>query len=74
LCGIATKNFIKLYYIPRALPKLNDLKYEMMPSETRLTNGIFLAGDTQLNASLNAAMISGERAALGVIESIRTAI
>ncbi|MDA9057230.1 FAD-dependent oxidoreductase [Flavobacteriaceae bacterium] len=74
LCGITTKSFIKLYYIPRALPKLNDLKYEMMPSETRLTNGIFLAGDTQLNASLNAAMISGERAALGVIESIRTAI
>jgi len=70
LCGITTINFIKLYSIPMALPKLEDLKYEMMPSETRLTNGLFLAGDTQLNASLNAAMISGERAALGVIESI----
>ncbi|AOR29661.1 oxidoreductase [Formosa sp. Hel1_33_131] len=70
LCGITTMNFIKLYSIPMALPKLKDLKYEMMPSETRLTNGLFLAGDTQLNASLNAAMISGERAALGVIESI----
>ncbi len=70
LCGITTTNFIKLYSIPMALPKLEDLKYEMMPSETRLTNGLFLAGDTQLNASLNAAMISGERAALGVIESI----
>ena len=32
-----------------ALPKLNDLKYEMLPSETRLTNGLFLAGDTLLN-------------------------
>mgnify|MGYP000998771388 CR=1 FL=1 len=74
MCGITIINFIKLYSIPMALPKLEDLKYEMMPSETRLTNGIFLAGDTQLNASLNAAMISGERAALGVIESIRTAI
>jgi len=70
LCGITTTNFIKLYSIPMALPKLEDLKYEMMPSETRLTNGLFLAGDTQLNGSLNAAMISGERAALGVIESI----
>ena len=69
-----TTDFIKLYSIPRALPKLRGLKYEMMPSETRLTNGIFLAGDTQLNASLNAAMISGERAALGVIESMTAAI
>ena len=70
LCGITTMSFIKDYSIPMALPKLTDLKYEMMPSETRLTNGLFLAGDTQLNGSLNAAMISGERAALGVIESI----
>ena len=42
----------------------------MSPSETRLTSGIFLAGDTQLNGSLNAAIISGERAALAVIETI----
>ena len=73
-CGITVTNFIKLYNIPKALPKLTDLKYEMMPSETRLTDRVFLAGDTQLNASLNAAMISGERAALGVIASINTAI
>ena len=73
-CGITTTKFIKLYRIPKALPKLRNLKYAMMPSETRLTNGLFLAGDIQLNASLNAAMISGERAALGVIESITSAI
>jgi len=73
-CGITATNFIKLYNIPKALPKLRDLKYEMTPSETRLTDCLFLAGDTQLNASLNAAMISGERAALGVIASINTAI
>lgn len=72
LCGIIPKAFIKLYKIPRALPKLKDLKYEMTPSETRLTDRLFLAGDTQLNASLNAAMISGERAALGVIESLKS--
>ena len=74
LCGITATSFIKLYNIPRALPKLQDLKYEMMPSETRLTDHLFLAGDTQLNASLNAAMISGERAALGVIESITSIV
>ncbi len=69
-CGIDSCKFIKHYSIPLALPKLNDLQYEMLPSETRLTTGIFLAGDTQLNGSLNAAMISGERAALGVIETL----
>ena len=72
LCGITTSKFIKLYNIPKALPRLRDLKYEMMPSETRLTDRLFLAGDTQLNASLNAAMISGERAAMAVIESLKS--
>ena len=42
----------------------------MIPYETSLTNSLFLAGDTQLNGSLNAAIISGECAALGVIEAI----
>jgi len=37
-------------------------------SETQLTSSIFLAGDVQLNGSLNAAMISGERAALGLLQ------
>ncbi len=69
-CKIDTIKFIKHYQIPLALPNLTDLQYEMDPSETKLTSSIFLAGDTQLNGSLNAAMISGERAALGVIEAI----
>jgi len=67
-CGIHKCSFIKQYNIPTALPKLNNLQYEMLPSETRLTTNIFLAGDTLLNGSLNAAMISGEMAALGVLE------
>lgn len=74
LCGISTCRFIKHYKIPMALPELADLRYEMSPSETRLTGGLFLAGDTQLNGSLNAAMLSGERAALGVIETISSNI
>ena len=69
-CGIDSCTFLKQYYIPMALPKLDNLQYEISPSETRLTTSIFLAGDTQLNGSLNAAMISGERAALGLIENI----
>ena len=69
-CGITKCRFIKQYKINKALPDLADLRYEMIPSETRLSGRLFLAGDTQLNGSLNAAMISGERAALGVIDTI----
>ena len=67
-CGIDSCLFIKQYSIPTALPNLTNLQYEMLPSETRLTSNVFLAGDTLLNGSLNAAMISGERAALGILE------
>ena len=67
-CGIESPQFIKLYSIPQALPNLQDLKYAMHPSESLLTPGVFLAGDTLLNGSLNAAMISGESAALAAIE------
>jgi len=73
-CAIDNCNFVKHYAIPMALPQLNDLQYEMSPAETRLTKCIFLAGDTQLNGSLNAAMISGERAALGVLETISNGV
>ena len=71
LCNIDYCTFIKQYNIPMALPKLQDIQYEILPSETRLTETIFLAGDTQLNGSLNAAMIAGERAALEVINLSR---
>lgn len=72
LCGVKTIRFIKQYTIAKALPKMDNLQYEMSPSETKLSHRIFLAGDTQLNGSLNAAMIAGERAALGVLEVIAT--
>ena len=73
-CGIDSCRFIKQYSIPMALPRLDNLQYDMLPSETRLTTNIFLAGDTQLNGSLNAAMISGERAALSVVEIVSNTI
>lgn len=69
-CGITQTNFLKLYHIPKALPNLNNLQYELTPSETMLTHSVFLAGDTQLNGSLNAAMLSGEAAAKGVLEKM----
>lgn len=67
-CGIKNLRFLKQYLIPKALPKLENLKYEIQPAETQFSNSIFLAGDVQLNGSLNAAMLAGERAALGVVE------
>ncbi|MFV1449686.1 NAD(P)/FAD-dependent oxidoreductase [Maribacter sp. HS] len=71
LCNITTSSFIKHYSIPKSLPRLSDLQYEISPSETRLTETIYLAGDVQLNGSLNAAMIAGEKAAFGVIENLQ---
>ena len=68
-CHIDTITFLEIYNIKRALPDLKDIKYEVTPSETQLSSGIFLAGDVQLNGSLNAAMIAGEKAALQVIAS-----
>ena len=69
-CGIKTTKLIKRYRIKKALPKLSNLQYELSNTETQLTSNIFLAGDQLLNGSLNAAMIAGERAAQGVIQTL----
>lgn len=72
LCGIKNLKFLKIYHIPKALPQLNDLKYAVDPKELQISKSIFLAGDSKLNGSLNAAMLSGEIAAEGVLEQIKT--
>ena len=69
-CGISDISFLKRYQIKKALPKLTNLQYEISSTETKLKSSIFLAGDQLLNASLNAAMIAGERAAMGVLQTI----
>ena len=69
-CGISDITFLKRYQIKKALPQLSNLQYELSSTETQLNSSIFIAGDQLLNASLNAAMISGERAALGVIKTL----
>ena len=69
-CGIDSCKFIKHYSIPMSLPKLNNLQYQILPSETQLNDTVFLAGDILLNGSLNAAMISGEMAALELIKNL----
>jgi protoporphyrinogen oxidase len=69
-CSIENCTLLKYYSIPIGLPELSDVQYEISPDNTSLTDRVFLAGDTQLNGSLNAAIISGERAAQGVLEAI----
>ncbi len=62
---------IKQYEIPQALPDLQNITYSLTAAETRYSDQIFLAGDTLVNGSLNAAMLSGESAALAVIETLQ---
>lgn len=69
-CNIESLKFLKIYNISKALPNLDNLQYEISPTETKLKEGVFLAGDVLLNGSLNAAMIAGERAAMGVLEAM----
>lgn len=68
LCGIKVNKFLKHYKIPKALPDILDLNYQIPHSETKIKDRIFLAGDILSNGSLNAAMLNGESAAKAVIE------
>jgi len=70
-CGVGDARFLKHYFIKKALPEISPLHYEIDPTETQLTDTIFLAGDQLLNSSQNAAMLSGERAAFGLIQSLK---
>ena len=70
LFSITPLKFLKCFDIPKALPHLNNIQYSISPSETQLTDAIFMAGDTMLNGSLNAAMLAGELAAEAVHEKI----
>ncbi|MEM8763098.1 MAG: NAD(P)/FAD-dependent oxidoreductase [Bacteroidota bacterium] len=68
--GIQPLRYLKSYKIAKALPDLQNLQYNLAETETRLNSRIFLCGDVLLNASLNAAMISGEQAAMGIIHTL----
>lgn len=62
------------YQIKNALPVIPDLQYAMEPTETQLTDHIFLAGDHLSNASLNAAMLNGKAAAQSVVDKIENRV
>ena len=67
-CGVSQLKHITTFDIPQALPDLQNLKTTSSPSESQLTDQIFLAGDVLFNGSLNAAMESGRLAAEGFKE------
>jgi protoporphyrinogen oxidase len=68
--NIKNLKHLKTYNISQALPDIEHLQNDISPTETQIKPTIFLAGDYLLNGSLNAAMVSGERAAQGVIMSL----
>ncbi|MFT6035946.1 MAG: protoporphyrinogen oxidase [Marivirga sp.] len=62
---------LKTYYIVKALPKLADFQYSMKSSNTKVQEGVYLAGDYLLNGSINAAMLSGRLAAQAIFEDLK---
>ena len=58
---------VKTYELKKALPRIEDQSYSMEESAVKVQDNIFLAGDFLLNASLNAAMVSGRTAAKAVL-------
>ncbi|MBC2838319.1 NAD(P)/FAD-dependent oxidoreductase [Robiginitalea sp. SC105] len=74
LCGIEAKAFIRRYAIERALPDLEEVRLEWGASRGPGQAGapsVVLAGDFQVNGSLNAAMASGEAAAAALIRRLQ---
>jgi len=61
--GIDDARFLKHYPIAQALPSMHNIQCSMEVGATMISEGIAIAGDHQLNGSINAAMTSGELAA-----------
>ncbi len=69
-CKIATKSFLRKYTIKQALPDIDNLKKELSPNKIKVSENVYVAGDYVLNGSLNAAMASGESAAIKLMEEL----
>ena len=67
-CDINVIRLISQFNIPKSLPDLNDISYTKISSEFQISDSIFLAGDQELNGSLNAAITSGEMSAFQLIK------
>lgn len=62
-----TLNYLRTYEIKKALPRLSSVNYDLQETSTKLTDNVYLAGDYLLNSSLNAAMLSGRKAAEAIM-------
>lgn len=69
--GVLQWQLLQRYAIERALPVVEQNSYRTDLEECRLAPGIYLAGDQQLNPSLNGAMYSGEIAAKALIRDFQ---
>tara|TARA_B100000161_G_scaffold220454_1_gene165718 strand:- start:9 stop:1307 length:1299 start_codon:yes stop_codon:yes gene_type:complete len=67
-CRINVIRLISQFNITKSLPDLHDISNTKTPSEFQISDTIFLAGDHELNPSLNAAITSGEMSALQLIK------
>ncbi|TXF88821.1 FAD-dependent oxidoreductase [Neolewinella aurantiaca] len=59
--------FLARYDVEQSLPRLSPVAYQYTPTQCRVADRIFLAGDHQLNGSLDAAFRSGRLAAKAVL-------
>lgn len=73
LTGIKASYFghIKTYEILDALPQVDDMQYSISPTNTKIQDNVYLAGDYLLNGSINAAMTAGRKAAEAVLLSLQ---
>ncbi|MCP9236699.1 NAD(P)/FAD-dependent oxidoreductase [Lewinella sp. JB7] len=62
-------SFLRRYDVKHALPQLDSVAFSYDPTHSRLIDRVFLAGDQQLNGSLDAAMRSGRLAAEGALRT-----
>ncbi|PSL07567.1 NAD(P)/FAD-dependent oxidoreductase [Cecembia rubra] len=62
---------LQTYEIEEALPQVEDMGYSLPSGNTKIQDGVFLAGDYLLNGSINAAMTAGRKAAEAVILSLQ---
>ncbi len=62
-------SYLSHFEISEALPKLPNLAYDLPATQFKIMETVFLAGDYLLNASLDAAMRSGRKAAEAVLQS-----
>lgn len=69
-CKIDAVEHIKTYKVEYALPDLTMAKYAPEYQDIKVMQGVYRAGDTMANASLNAAMESGRVAARAVMEDL----